>query len=224
MKQLNPIPFFLRRMVMRLPFNPRERLYRALYRTQESDKSVLVLDAACGHGGNALVTRFHNPKLVIVGFDIFPPYVHECREMAVYDHLLIADVRYPPFRDNSFVAAYFTGAIEHIEKIDATKALNELERISLRLIVTTPVGLYLRGEGEITDGNICQNHISGWIQSEFEKRGYLVWGIFPCFLSKLLVHPLDLMLLHFLPFSFVNLIPLPVDKSLSMAALKVQHE
>ena len=148
----------------------------------------------------------------------FLPYLHECRSSGAYDDLVLADVLHPPFIEKSVDAIYFTEAIEHIEKVQAKEGLRQLENISERLVITTPLGLALRSESEITDGNVHQFHVSGWLPLEFEERGYKVWGRFPRSLGRLRI------LLFFPPFSLLNLVRLPVGKSFNMVALKVLDE
>jgi len=216
MKCINSILTLLRKIALLLPFNPRDILRRILVKNLEL---LIVLDAACGHGGNAIVTRYRNPSVKIIGFDIFPPYVTECKALGVYDNLLVADVRSPPFREKSVDAVYFTETIEHLEKKDGKKALKELEGISRNVVlITAPIGLALRHKEEIKDGNIYQLHLSGWVPSEFMKMGYKVWGRYPCFLKGLAI------LLFFPPFSVLNLFRLPLGESLNFVALKTFHE
>jgi SAM-dependent methyltransferase len=211
------IPLTLRKIFLLLPFNPRHALYRFLKQATNKDLKT-VLDAACGHGGNGIVTKYYNNKLSIVGFDIFLPYLHECKHTGAYDNLVLADLLHPPFAENSVDAVFFTEAIEHIEKVQAKKALRELEKLSKRLILTTPLGLVLRNENEISDGNIHQFHLSGWLPNEFEERGYSVWGRYPRSLGHLRF------LLFLPPFCLLNLVHLPITKSFNIVALRVLDE
>jgi ubiquinone/menaquinone biosynthesis C-methylase UbiE len=110
-------PITLRKIVLLLPFNPRASLIRILIKSAKNPR--IVLDAACGHGGNGIVTRYLYPKSYIIGFDIFSPRILECKSLKVYDDLLIADVRFPPFSEKSVDVTYFTETIEHLEKEDA---------------------------------------------------------------------------------------------------------
>jgi methylase of polypeptide subunit release factors len=60
----------IRKILLLIPFNPRDALYCFLNKTSNDDIKI-ILDAACGHGGNAIVTRYRNHKITIIGFDIF---------------------------------------------------------------------------------------------------------------------------------------------------------
>jgi K+ transporter len=62
--------------------------------------------------------------------------------------------------------------IDHLPKEDGYKMMDEIERVSRKLvIITTPIGFMKQ---EATEGNIHQEHQSGWHSTEFTKRGYSV--------------------------------------------------
>lgn len=217
MRGTNSLSPLLRKVALAVPFNPREYLMRSLGKSIKT--ASIVLDATCGHGGNAITTKYRNKNVRIIGFDIFRPYVYECKSIRVYDELLVADVRHPPFRNKSVDVVYFTETIEHLKKEDGYKALKELERIARKaVLVTTPIGFHPRVKEEIKDGNVYQLHRSGWFPSEFRALGYEVWGRYPRFLRKLLI------ILNLPIFSFLNLAHLPCEKSTSIVALKIFHE
>lgn len=66
------------------------------------------------------------------------------------------------------------GNIEHLEKAQGEKLLDEVEGWATKLaIFETPNGFVHQGP---EDGNTFQMHLSGWTPSEFRKRGYKVIG------------------------------------------------
>jgi ubiquinone/menaquinone biosynthesis C-methylase UbiE len=175
-EEVRKVPVLLRKIVLLLPFNPRASCARILMKSAKNAR--IVLDVACGHGGNAIVTKYLYPKSYIIGFDIFRPRILECKSLKVYDDLLIADVRFPPFSEKSVDVTYFTETIEHLEKEDGFIALKNLERISRKaILITTPKEFGIGAiEDVIKERNVFQLHRSKWLPSEFKRRGYLVWG------------------------------------------------
>ena len=66
------------------------------------------------------------------------------------------------------------GNIEHLRKDDGIQLLNEIEKLAKKLVIfETPNGFVHQGS---VDGNKYQIHLSGWLPSEFKKRGYKVYG------------------------------------------------
>lgn len=66
------------------------------------------------------------------------------------------------------------GNIEHLEKAQGEKLLDEVEDWATKLVIfETPNGFVHQGPEE---GNPYQVHLSGWTPSEFRKKGYKVIG------------------------------------------------
>lgn len=84
---------------------------------------------------------------------------------------MLFDGRYLPFRDNSFDFVLAIEVIEHMEKIDGQKLLDEAERVSGEsVIVSTP---FLGGRYWYSE----KHHISKWTVRDLHKRGYTVRGV-----------------------------------------------
>lgn len=79
-----------------------------------------------------------------------------------------------PFRDRVFDAAIALDVLEHLEKVDGLRLLEEMERVSrFRSVVVTPNGFLPQESVEVP----TQAHRSGWTPAELSGRGYRVRGI-----------------------------------------------
>lgn len=141
-----------------------------------------ILDVGCGKGKWGYIFRVDcqsfspvksSPSL-IVGVDIFLPYIKYVKHHLVYDHVVLCVATYLPFKEKSFPIVFAGEVLEHMSKSDGEKMLIELERVSSRrVIVTTPLLSFEQTE-------ICKNpyqkHVTRWSVGEFKKRGYKVRG------------------------------------------------
>jgi len=226
-KYENPIPLFLRKVGLSIPFNPRSIIEKILDKNTKT-----LLDVGCGRGGNILVIKRQHARarIKVVGFDIFKPYVCECVELGVYDDLLICDAKQMPFNlKGSFDVVLCSELIEHMTKREGEKLLDNVEKIALRqVIVTTPVGYTEGSYNKIEEDNTYQIHRSGWDPADFRKRGYKVWGMHPFSpLDKLpLVQkmPLNFNIWFLFPFSLLNLVAFKPEKSHRIIAVKEMSE
>lgn len=135
-----------------------------------------LIDLGCGRGVvGALMRIYRNPKR-LVGIDVFRPYIDFCRYHNFYDELYQYDLRNTPlpFNDKEFDVATCIEVIEHLPKNSGLRLLHELERISKKVILTTPNGYLLQ---KALDDNPFQKHLSGWSAKDFIKLGYEVKGV-----------------------------------------------
>jgi hypothetical protein len=131
----------------------------------------------------------------------------ECQALKVYDDLILADISHPPFKPETFDVIVFSEVIEHLEKADAYRALNELDALAIKqIIITTPKGCT---KGPETDS--YQTHKSGWEAAEFRAAGYSVWG--RCMPSMLFFLP---------PFNLINYIHLKTTCASCLVAVKIK--
>lgn len=78
-------------------------------------------------------------------------------------------VALPKIGPRSFDLVYALDVIEHFNKADGARLLDEMERIAARrVLVFTPNGFM-----EQTSANPYQVHRSGWTREDFRARGYL---------------------------------------------------
>ena len=158
-----------RRIRPHIPFPEVNTAYHFVDRNAGS-----ILDVGCGTGEPMkFINRSHSFRAV--GVDIFQPSLRECRRLGIYENLLRCDLLYLPFKEKSIDVVVCLTVIEHLERHDGEKLLQEMEAIARqRVIVSTPVGSYkLGGCGD----NPHQEHKYIWSPAEFRRRGYRVRGI-----------------------------------------------
>jgi len=135
--------------------------------------SRTILDAGCGRGDAMAFLNKHG-KFEAVGIDIFKPYLKEAKNKGRFWDLILGDLRYLPFKDKSFDAVICMEVLEHLEKADGYKLLDQLERVARRqVLLTTPIG---RHESHPFDENPYQEHKYIWKVEELRKLGYKVRG------------------------------------------------
>ena len=136
----------------------------------EGDKSYL--DIGCGKGKwGYLLKTSHKPPSYIVGGDIDLNNLRYAKKHKIYDDVVLLDGRHLPFRDDSFDIVLAIEVIEHMEKIEGQKLLDEAERVSReRVVVSTPLlgARYWYSE---------KHHISKWTVGDLRRRGYTVRGV-----------------------------------------------
>jgi SAM-dependent methyltransferase len=153
------------------PFSDKGMIYHAL-----SASAGSVLSVGCGNGEkDRFITRRRNRGCRLVGVDLFEPYLRACRDSRAYDALVMADASRLPFAARSFDTVIGAEIVEHLEREEAERLLDEMERIARReVIVTCPVGYLNQDE---YDDNPLQVHRSGFTPAEFVSRGYKVRGV-----------------------------------------------
>lgn len=134
---------------------------------------ITVLDVACGL---SLKSKYI-PASIRVGVDIYPEYFKHIKSDVPYT-VIKYDVRKlnEIFMPKSFDVVIAFDIIEHLEKEEGLKLLEDCERIARKaVVIETPSGyvpqnIDILGHG----GHHWQTHRSGWINRDFSKRGYEV--------------------------------------------------
>lgn len=156
------LPWFLR------SFFPCSMPGKIVQKLREKEGSVL--DVGCGTG--ALFASLRLKRSITVGVDIFQPDLIKATRYGAYSDLVIADVRFLPFKRKSFENVLCSEVIEHLPKEEGHKLVTSLETIAKRFVVlTTPVGFYPQ---KASPDNPYQAHISGWASSEMKELGFEV--------------------------------------------------
>lgn len=139
-------------------------------------RSKTVLDVGCGEG--SLMAKVNSDKRYeVVGIDLYLPYLKIAKATGVYKKLEQKDIKNICLPDKSFDAVLAHQVIEHLNKKDALKLLNKLEKIARhKVIISTPNGYVKYDPFEIRDDNKLQKHKSGWTQKELEGYKYKVYG------------------------------------------------
>lgn len=113
----------------------------------------------------------------LVGVDGHAPSVEMARQNRTHSEVHLADVRTigERFSAGQFDACVALDLIEHLQKEDGFRVLEDMERIaSKRVVVFTPNG-FLPQKSQ--DGDL-QEHLSGWEPGEMRALGYEVIGLY----------------------------------------------
>jgi len=125
-----------------------------------------TLDLGCGSCSPVRFLQTYS-----VGVDLDLEKLREAQKNKTHSALILADLRFLPFRPKTFDTVFLIEVIEHLSKEDGEKLLRKVESIAKRrIIITTPNG-FLPQEGGL------QKHKSGWCKKELEKLGFRVRGI-----------------------------------------------
>lgn len=134
--------------------------------------SKTILDLGCGEGLPMKLIKLRLSPSKTVGVDIFNSYIEKNRQDAIHDVYLIEDIRKVKFPVKSFDIVIASHALEHLQKDQALKVLENMEKIAKKqVIVAAPIGHIYHPE---TDGNKHQLHLSSFEPTEFEEKGYKV--------------------------------------------------
>lgn len=153
------------------PFSDKGLVYWSLDTRAQS-----VLSIGCGDGiKDRLILRRRNPRLWLVGVDIFEPYLRACARSGAHDELVLANACRLPFESRSFDLVVAAEVVEHLDRDGARHLLLEMERVARRrIIITCPVGYVRQGA---YDDNPFQVHRSAYSPAEFRRLGYRVHGV-----------------------------------------------
>ena len=105
-----------------------------------------------------------------VGVDLFKPYIQITKSKKIHDKYVLTDARKMRFKKKSFDVVFASDAIEHMNKKDSWKVIEDMERFAKKqVIITTSLGYFYH---PAVDNNQLQLHKSGYKPEEFIKRGY----------------------------------------------------
>lgn len=87
--------------------------------------------------------------------------------------IVVMDITEAPvrFSDRRFGTVIMLDVVEHLYKLPALKLLADLEKITDRIVIFTPLGeLWMENETGPS------GHHSGWLPSDLEHFGYTTWS------------------------------------------------
>ncbi|MDD5016283.1 MAG: class I SAM-dependent methyltransferase [Atribacterota bacterium] len=161
--------FFAQRIGTYLPFT-----YWRIIWVNIDKKAKSILDVGCADGD--LMGFINNrKKFDTVGIDIYEPYLEKCRSAKTHDKNILCDVRSLHFEDKSYDVVLFLETLEHLERAEGLKVIQDIERIArTEVIISTPVSFVKQ---QAYNDNIHQEHRSFWNPCEMRQMGYKVRGI-----------------------------------------------
>jgi len=134
-----------------------------------------ILDLGCSNGELMMNLR-KRINVYSVGLELYLPYLQEAKNRKSHDDFILADAKWLPIKSKSFDGVLCSQVLEHLNKIEGIKLLENAEKISkLRVVIGTPIGYipYLPLEPE-SYNNPFQVHKSGFMPQFFKTRGYRV--------------------------------------------------
>ena len=140
----------------------------------ENMQDVTVLDVGHGYGATGLYIRTRTYKqgwCHLVGLEPYQEYHDLMKRVGIYNALYLGYGQDMIFEDKVFDISIAQHVIEHCKTInEGYKMLDEMERVTRgRVIICTPNGYTESGP---LDGNIDNNHCTGWREKHFKIKGY----------------------------------------------------
>ncbi|MCX6722133.1 MAG: class I SAM-dependent methyltransferase [Candidatus Staskawiczbacteria bacterium] len=130
-----------------------------------------ILDLGCGPNSPV---QFCDASLK-VGVELFEPYLKETKKKKIHNEYIREDILKVDFKPKSFDAVIMIDVLEHLTKEDGYKLIKKMENWSKKkIVIFTPNG-FIENEPE-RDGNIFQEHKSGWEAKDLRKIGFKVYG------------------------------------------------
>jgi SAM-dependent methyltransferase len=132
-----------------------------------------VLDIGCG---NWSPVRFLQGAR-LTGLDGYSPALEEARRNGTHEQYALGDVTRISelFATSKFDACIALDVIEHLNKNDGWRMVEDMERLATkRVVIFTPNGFIPQ---KSRDGDL-QEHLSGWTADEMRSRGYRVLGMY----------------------------------------------
>lgn len=133
-----------------------------------------ILDVGCGD--KSPVGLLEN-KYTTVGIDGYKPAIEESKKKKIHNSYILGDIKKlnSLVKKKSFDAVMALDVIEHLDKDDGYKLLDNMERAARKkVILVTPNGFIPQYNKE----NKLQAHLSGWTVKDFASKGYRVEGIY----------------------------------------------
>jgi ubiquinone/menaquinone biosynthesis C-methylase UbiE len=146
--------------------------YNLLKKQFGNVKSVLELGA-----GKDSYMNFKDRDYKITALDLHKPSIEKSKKQNNFDEYILGDAREVTdiFRDRSFDLVTSFDLIEHFEKDEGYKLLDDMIKVSKKkIIIFTPNGFVPQ---LATADNPFQEHKSGWTYKEMKKLGFKVYGI-----------------------------------------------
>lgn len=137
--------------------------------------SGTIADLGCGKGVNGFLIRISRylQGAKIIGVEINEDYISFCNKYNIYDEIIKKSLPNLSFKTKSVELILCTEVIEHLNRKDGLKLLDEIDRVCKgRAIITTPNIFFKTMPGDPDD-----KHLSLWTIADFKSRGYKVYGI-----------------------------------------------
>lgn len=162
-----------RRLMIKIPFSTYWSIEKAVGFEKKN-----VLDVGCGEGKKMGILNYHK-NWKVTGIEIYEPDAAIARSSGTYEKVIIGNLKdfNKIYSGKKFDVVFCSEVVEHLNKNDGLKLIEEMERVGKKIVITTPKGFVAKHEACFFEGdNIYQVHLSGWEIAEFRKMGYQVFG------------------------------------------------
>lgn len=157
--------------------NPVKSLYCKLFVNDlarklksEIDAGDTVLDLGCGWNSPLQYCPHHYS----LGVDSHDYYIQLSKQSHIHSEYRQADIAGLNFEPESYDVVLLAQVLEHFPKQRGYDFLKKIEPWARRkVIITTPNGFLSKPS---CDGNVRQEHLSGWSVGDLEELGYRVQG------------------------------------------------
>lgn len=138
------------------------------YEVRPKDRPLRILDVGPGWGKYSILVReYVDPEAQIVGIEIWPPYAEEHRLTALYDPLVIGDIRDQPADWlASFDIVLIVDVLEHLPLEDG---LELIEKIPRWIVLATPRDFF-ENPPDLPEP---ERHVSHWTLEHLAETGRL---------------------------------------------------
>lgn len=139
-----------------------------------------VLDLGCGYGSLMKVIS-EDENWEVTGVDTDSNSLQSAKNTLTYKCLIKGDLETVARgfikKKKKFDVILMSQVIEHLTNQKGGRILDLIEKLVLKkIVITTPNGFMEQIE-ESLNGNIHQEHLSGWHEEDFIRRGYKVRGL-----------------------------------------------
>lgn len=128
----------------------------------EVSKEDIVLDIGCG----LMQSTFGLECKDHVGFEVYEPYIKILKSAGI--DVNNADITNIEFQSKADVALILD-VIEHMQKSDGLKLIDQLKTVVNKIIIYTPKE-FVSNDGDLT--NPYQEHKCLWTEEEFKLMGF----------------------------------------------------
>ena len=117
-------------------------------------KPKFIVDVGPGAGKYGKLAKEVLPDCVVVGIEIWAPYVKQFGLDEIYDRVDVCDARIYPYYNADLVI--LGDVLEHMSRIDALKLWNAISSKAKHAMISIPIIHYPQGEHE---GNPYEVHV-----------------------------------------------------------------
>lgn len=129
-----------------------------------------ILEIGSGMGYWGLLLKDYGR--VTFALEICDSYLHLAKMINAYDAVIKGSANALPIRPDYFDTALAIEVIEHVNKEDGFSLINEAERVSECVIITTPIDI--SGNENLPNWvPKSERHLSCWTKQELRKAGFV---------------------------------------------------